>query len=433
MPERVLKSVITCDLEGRIETYNKGAEQLFGYEPDEMIGKKRVSIFSPGQVVLEHVPNWLDTAREQGEFKTRTVFVRKDGSQVAADVRITPTFRNGEQIGYCGVTTPLPDVDPKQVSPPISTITRIFTGLVITRAPFLTASMVPILIGAAWAVARGLLQPFPWGLFALVLVGGVAFQIAANTFNDYFDWTSGTDPANNNYFMPYSGGSRSLELGLISEKGLLRLAWISLGVAVLSGLVLLFVRGPILLFFGFLGAFSAYYYTAPPLRLVARNGLGELLIGLNFGPLMVAGTSFALSGQLSWIDFLAGVPIGLLTIAILWINEFPDAESDASTGKNHMVVTLGKQRARWGYLALLAIAFGLVVFGVGKGIFPLGALLMLGGLPLAISATRVLFHHYNDRSLVKANQATIQLHLLAGLLLATGILLSETLISLIGI
>jgi len=433
MAERVLKSVITCDLEGRIETYNQGAEQFFGYQPDEMIGKKRVSIFSPGQVVLEHVPDWLDTAREQGEFKTRTVFVRKDGSRVAADVRITPTFRNGEQIGYCGVSTPLPDVDPKQVAPTISTATRIFTGLVITRAPFLTASFVPILIGAAWAAARGLVQPFPWALFALVLAGGVSLQVAANTFNDYFDWTSGTDPANNNYFMPYSGGSRSLELGLISERGLLRLAWISLGVAVVSGLALLVVRGPALLLFGLFGAFSAYYYTAPPLRLVARNGLGELLIGLNFGPLMVAGTSFALTGQLSWVDFLAGVPIGLLTIAILWINEFPDAESDASTGKNHLVVTLGKQRARWGYLGLLAVAFGLVIFGVGKGIFPLGALLMLGGLPLAISATRVLFRHYADRSLVKANQTTIQLHILSGLLLAAGIILSETLASFVGL
>ena len=47
-----MKSVITTDMEGRIETYNKGAEQLFGYEPEEVIGKKRVSLFSPGLTVL---------------------------------------------------------------------------------------------------------------------------------------------------------------------------------------------------------------------------------------------------------------------------------------------------------------------------------------------------------------------------------------------
>ena len=68
------KSVITSDMEGRIQTFNKGAEEIFGYKPDEVIGKKRVSLFSPGKTVLEHVPTWLKIASEQGEYKTKTVF-----------------------------------------------------------------------------------------------------------------------------------------------------------------------------------------------------------------------------------------------------------------------------------------------------------------------------------------------------------------------
>ena len=145
-----VKSVITCDLEGRIETFNAGAEQIFGYQPDEVIGKKRVSLFSPGQVVLEHVPNWLKIASHQGNFETNTVFVRRDGTPIAAHVRITPTFRNGQQIGFCGVTELLDNVDPKDAAPQISLMTRIFSWMVITRAPFLTAIIVPILLGAAW-------------------------------------------------------------------------------------------------------------------------------------------------------------------------------------------------------------------------------------------------------------------------------------------
>jgi len=433
MTDKEQKSVITCDMEGRIETYSKGAEQLFGYSPDEVIGKKRVSLFSPGQTVLEHVPNWLKVASEEGEYRTQTVFLRNDGSQVTAEIRITPTFRDDEQIGYCGVTTPLPEVEPSEVAPSISTSTKMSSGLVITRAPFLTASIIPILIGAAWAMARGLATPFPWALFALVMLGGIALHIAANTFNDYFDWTSGTDQANNDYFLPYTGGSRSIELGLISEKGLSRVAWISLIIATLAGLILMAIRGPVLLLFGLFGAFSAYFYTAPPLRLVARKGIGELLIGLNFGPLMVAGTAFVLTGQLSWMDFFAGLPIGLLTTAILWINQFPDAASDAKTGKNHLVVVLGKANARWGYLLLLVTSFGLVIGGVTNGIFPPGALLILGGLPLATSATWVLIRHYNDRSQVKANVATIQLHALAGLLLAAGTFWSSSLTAILGL
>ncbi len=416
-----LTSTITCDLEGRIETYNKGAEQIFQYSADEVIGKKRVSLFSPGLVVLEHVPTWLKIAAEKGEFKTQTVFLRKDGTAFAADIRITPTFKDGRQIGFCGVTTPRPDVDAAKAWPQVSLMTKIFSALVVTRAPFLTATLVPVIIAAAWIAARGLAAPFPWGLFWLVMLGAGAMHVAANTFNDYFDWTSGTDKVNNDYFMPYSGGSRSIELRLISEKGLRRLAFVSLAVASACGLAVLLATGRIwLLAFGAFGAFSTYFYTAPPLRLAARRGLGELLIGLNFGPLMVAGTVYALSGSLTWLDFFIGVPIGLFTTAILWINEFPDLKADEMSGKLNLVVTLGEERARWGYLFILVLAFGLIVLGVAYGWLPIGSLAMLLSLPVAWFTTRTLFRHYRERALIKGNAATIQLHMLAGLLLAIG-------------
>lgn len=417
-----LVSSITCDLEGRIETYNKGAEQIFQYSAEEVIGRKRVSLFSPGLVVLEHVPAWLKIAAEKGEFKTQTVFLRKDGSAFAADIRITPTFKNGRHIGYCGVTTPRPDVDVNRTWPQISWMTKIFSALVVTRAPFLSATVVPVIIGAVWVSSRGLVSPFPWALFWTILLGACAMHIAANTFNDYFDWTSGTDKANNDYFMPFSGGSRSIELGLITEKGLYRLAVAFTIIAAACGLGILASTGRIgLLVFGAFGIFSAYYYTAPPLRLAARRGLGELIIGLNFGPLMVAGTIYALSGSLAWLNFLAGAPIGLLTAAILWINEFPDIKADQLSGKLNLVVTLGQERARWGYLALLVLSFGVIIVGVLLGWFPFGALAMLLSLPIGLFTTRTLFQNYRDRALIKGNAATIQLHMVAGLLLAAGL------------
>jgi 1,4-dihydroxy-2-naphthoate octaprenyltransferase len=423
MLEKKVKSVVVCDLEGRIQTFNQGAQEIFGYAPEEVIDQKRVSLFSPGLIVLEHVPTWLKIAREQGEFKTRTIFLHRDGSPFTADIRITPTFRKGEQIGYCGVTTPVPEIPPEQAIPPVKLSTRLFAWLVVTRAPFLTATLVPILAGAAWVSARGLAQPFPWLQFILVVLGGIALHVSANTFNDYFDWRSGTDQVNNAYFMPYSGGSRSIELGLISEKRLLRLAWVALVVAVLAGLPFLLQRGPVLLLFGLAGVFSAYYYTAPPLRLAARKGLGELVVGLNFGPLMVAGTVFALTGSLSWLDFFVGLPIGLFTTAILWINQFPDLEADALTGKNNLVVVLGRRSARWGYLLLMVAAFGSALLGTLLGYLPYSALLMLAGVPLAFYTTRLLFRHYGERTLIKANSNTILLHLVCGLLLVVGLYL----------
>jgi 1,4-dihydroxy-2-naphthoate octaprenyltransferase len=329
-----------------------------------------------------------------------------------------------EQIGYCGVTTPRYDLPVEAAMPEISPITRVFSWFVITRAPFLTASIIPILVAAAWVVAQGTASPFPWGLFFLTLFGGVALHVAANTFNDYFDWRSGSDPLNNDYFLPYSGGSRSIELGLITPPALFRVAAIALSIAALFGLALVVLGRPWVIAFGLVGAFSAYFYTAPPLRLVAHKGWGELLIGLNFGVLLVGGTVYTLTGTVTWVDFLLGLPIGLLITAILWINQFPDYAADKATGKNNLVVVLGLRNARWGYLLLVVAAFGILLFGIVAGMLPLSILLTFLALPIAAYTTITLFRHYADRSLIKANAYTILLHVAVGLLMVVGLLVA---------
>jgi 1,4-dihydroxy-2-naphthoate octaprenyltransferase len=413
------KSIITCDLEGRIETFSAGAAEIFGYAPEEVIGRKRVSLFSPGLTVLEHVPSWLSKAVKNGSHETQTVFVRKDGTRFPAQIRITPTFKNGRQIGYCGITRALPIGKLAEAAPKISLGTRIFSGLVITRAPFLSASLIPVVMAAAFASGLGL--TWSWLHFWVTFAGVAALHMASNTFNDYFDWKSGTDGQNNDYFLPFSGGSRSIELGLITEKGLWRLSWVLFAVAALCGGWLAFERGAAILAYGAAGAFAGYFYTAPPLRLVARRGLGELLIGLCFGPLMTGGAFTALTGEFSSLALWIGAPVGLLTTAILWINEFPDAESDARTGKNHLVVALGKRAARWGYLALLTGAYMIVGGLVALELISSRASWVAATLPVAVSATWVLFRDYEKRTLVKGNRNTILLQALFGLIMAWAI------------
>lgn len=420
-------SVITCDMEGRIETFGEGAHRLFQYTAEEVVGKKRVSLFSPGEVVLGHVPTWLKTARETGEFETDTVFVRKDGSRFAAHIRVTPTFGqdaagNKVQIGYCGQTRAI-DADPDDIQPRTSLATRIFKGVVIGRLPFLTASLIPALLAAAW-VASGADAPagFPWLHFALVMAGTALLHLAANTFNDYFDWTSGTDEGNNDYFLPFTGGSRSIELGLITPRRLFVVASVALLGAAACGAALAFLDRPLVLAFGAVGALSGFFYTAPPVRLAARRGLGELFVGLNFGPLMTAGAAYALRGTLLPEDFLIGIPMGLLTTAILWVNEFPDTPADVRAGKVHLVAVLGVARARWGYVAIVALAYAVAAALAITGVAPQGSLLVLLAAPLAAWVSVLVVRRYADRSLAKASAATIGVHLLSGLLTAAGLL-----------
>jgi len=414
-------SIITCDIEGRIETFNEHAEKIFGYTADEVIGKKRVSLFSPGMVVLGHVANWLKKAKQNKEgYTTKSTFIRKDGTQFAAEFTCTATMKDGKHIGYCGRTKELVDTSPEETMPKTSLLTKIISIVAITRLPFLSATWIPIIASVVWGIHEELIT-MNWMTFTLVFLGGSFLHLAANTYNDYFDWTSGTDQINNDYFLQLSGGSRAIELGLITEKQLFRLATTFLALAGLAGLIIMLDDKVELLYYGLAGAFSGYFYTGYPLRLVARKGIGEILIGLNYGPLMTMGAIFAMSGIHSWNAFLFGIPLGLLTTAILWINQFPDSKSDEIAGKHHLVVVLGLEKASWGYLILMLAAFGSIYALYTYDIVEQGALLSLLGLPIALYYSYQVICNYNTRELAGANWGTIGIHAITGILLIIGL------------
>ena len=415
------KSTITCDMEGRILTMNDGAEQVFGYPKEELIGKKRVSIFSPGEIVLQNVEGWLDEAVKKGEYIGKTYFIKKNKEKFNAKIRITPTFANGKdkaQTGYCGVT----EVIEENVDVPINFSTKLIKGLAITRMPFTSASILPILaVGAYFAgVGDGLFNILN---FVLCILGVLIAHLSVNVLNDYFDYKDGTDEENNDYFQQVSGGSRAIELGLITLAGTKRLGIILTIVALLIGGVILFSTNPAnvdaVLMITLIGLFLGYFYTAPPLRLVARRGLGELTIFLTFGPLITLGTAFAIfNGDLSMAQehlmncLYIGIPMGLLTTNILLINEFPDMKSDTKTNKNHLVVTFGKKASRWIYLLILGLtAYTTLMLadsvGSEKLLIPLAILVLYGGYVFSI-----LFKKYESRELVAANWGTITLQAL---------------------
>ena len=417
---KAIKSVITCDLDGKLESYSEGAQELFGYTPKEVIGKVRVSDFSDGQVVLGHVVGWLDEAVKNGVWEGDTVFLHKDGHEIPCHIKITPTKgKDGEHIGYCGVTSPLEDRTADQVRPQISLMTKIFTWLVIMRLPFLTATFVPIFVGAAVAHLAGF--DVSWSWLALTVLGGSLLHIGTNTANDYFDHTSGTDEANYNYMVPFSGGSRSIQMGLISARGMLTVSIVSFALSAMVGLPLIQKAGLPVLWLGLIGFISGFFYTAPPFRFASRKGLGELLIGLNFGPLMVAGSALIQTGRLLPEAFLAGIPIGLLVAAIVYVNEFPDHDGDKATGKDTLIVVFGPEKARIGYVLLVAGAFVSIVVMALNGTFPMLTLIALLASYFGVKAIQVLYKYYDDRLLQPANAGTINMHFITGVLFCIGI------------
>ena len=412
-----MKSIITCDMEGIILTMNTGAEKIFGYQKHELIGKKRVSLFSPGEIVLQNVESWLDIASKKGEYSGKTIFINKDGEKINARISITPTYskdKNKAQNGYCGVT----EVIDENVEVPISMSTKIIKLLAITRMPFTSASLLPIFLAASYFYSINTNSFSVINLF-LSTVGVLFAHLSTNMFNDYFDNIDGTDSGNYNYFQQVSGGSRAIELGLISITKTKSSAILLMFIAVLFGIITLFnsyidnIIPTVIITITAL--FLGYFYTAPPIRLVARNGLGEFSIFTVFGPLMILGTGFAIFNGNFFVSsyfndlLLLSFPIGLLTTNILLINEFPDYEGDLKTGKNHLVVTFGKKNSRYIYLINLFI-ISLITFYSAITINPILFLPLLFVLIYGYKITKYIFKNYNKRSLVKANWDTIKLH-----------------------
>ena len=162
-----------------------------------------------------------------------------------------------------------------------------------TRLPFLTATFVPVLLGiavAAWA------DGFSWWLALLTVIGGACIHLGLNVANDVFDTHSGADEANVNPTQ-FSGGSRVILYGLVSmrQMALLSLAFYAVGIGI--GVFLAATSGWGLLWIGVAGALISLFYTAPPLQLVHR-GLGEICVGLGFGPIMALGAYFVQTGAL---------------------------------------------------------------------------------------------------------------------------------------
>jgi 1,4-dihydroxy-2-naphthoate octaprenyltransferase len=283
------------------------------------------------------------------------------------------------------------------------------------RAPFLTASIVPVLLGTsiAWSTTGTF---YPW-IFLLTLLASLLIHLGTNVINDYSDSKSGNDEANREFVRPFSGGSRVIQLGLLSRLEVLSGSLLLFFASAIIGFYLAWTRGPLILVLGAIGLVSGAFYTGRPFNW-AKRGLGELMIGLNFGILMTLGAYYVQTQSFAWLPVIAAIPVSLLIIAVVYINEFPDYNADRQVGKKTLVVRLGREKAVIFYYLFLAGAYLSLVAGIVTGALPLSALLGLIPLPLAIRAIQYARkYHSSSFDLVPANALTVTSHLATGLLL----------------
>ncbi len=287
--------------------------------------------------------------------------------------------------------------------------------LMAARLRTLPAAVAPVIVGTALA---GYLGDFHVLRLIAALVGAIFIQVGTNLSNDYSDARRGADTEDR------LGPVRVTAGGLVPPQRVLVATYVSFGVAVLAGIYLIAVAGPLLLLIGAASILAGVLYTGGP-RPYGYEGLGELFVFLFFGIVAVAGSFFVQVRHLHWEAFALAVPVGLLAAAILVVNNVRDIDTDRRAGKKTLAVRLGRERTRVLYAVMV---YGAYVLAPVTWLFgPLDAWLLLPflSLPIALPLVRSVRNRTDGPALNGALAQTGMLQLAFCMLLAAGVLLSR--------
>jgi 1,4-dihydroxy-2-naphthoate octaprenyltransferase len=305
------------------------------------------------------------------------------------------------------------------------------------RPRTLPAAIAPVLVGSAaayWqmedacviatdatggpAIAAVLCEPdFRWLAFVAALVGSIFIQIGTNLANDYSDAKRGADTADR------LGPVRVTSSGLVAPRRVLYATWLAFGVAVVAGIYLATVAGPVILAIGAVSIAAGVLYTGGP-RPYGYAGMGELFVFLFFGLVAVNGSYYVQLEQLDWLPFLISISIGLLSTAILVVNNIRDIDTDRRAGKRTLAVRLGRERTRKLYVTLVGGAYPVLAVGLTAADGPAAGLIALLSAPLAIAPARAVLGATDGPSLNRALAQTGSLLAVFSLLLTAGLLIA---------
>jgi 1,4-dihydroxy-2-naphthoate octaprenyltransferase len=274
------------------------------------------------------------------------------------------------------------------------------------RPRTLPAGIVPVIVGTAAAE-----RVIAWRFMAALVVG-VSIQIAVNYANDYFDGVKGIDTP------VRSGPRRATASGLVAPARMKVAMILSFGVAAVAGAALAAAVNPALLLVGAACFVAALGYSGGP-RPYASSGLGELFVFLFFGLVATVGSAYVQDERISGVAVAAAIPVGLLAVAILVVNNLRDIEGDKAAGKITLAARLGESRTTrlFDVIVLVSLLSLGIVASAARSAWPWLALL---SLPLVQRARRSVV----DRAFGPALAATAQLELAFGVLLAAALWLS---------
>lgn len=277
------------------------------------------------------------------------------------------------------------------------------------------ASVIPILVGAMYAMA---FYPgeIAWILFPVSLIAGILFHTGTNLVSEYFDYKKQVDRVDT------YGSSRVLVDKILDPRKVLWAGILTFAVGFLLGLVLVMYRGQDMLILGLIGLLGGFFYTGFPVG-YKYFALGDILVFLLMGPLMVIGTYFAMTGEYGWDIFLISIPIGMLVAAILCANNIRDIMHDSDAKIKTMAIFFGIKGAKIEYYFLVIGAFVSVILLVVFGeLHSISLIVLLSIKPAIDNIKRITQAEVSQPEKIKISDIqTAQHHLMFGVLYAASL------------
>jgi len=285
----------------------------------------------------------------------------------------------------------------------------------VIRVRFLLASIIAVSVGLAlhWS-QNGSLDYFD---VILTFAGVLALHASVDLLNDYWDFKRGIDTKTTRTKM--SGGTGVLPEGLLKPSSVYRAGVVFLIIGSLIGSYFVITDGILIAIILGFAILSIYFYSTK----IVDSGLGEFFVAVK-GSMIVMGTFFIQSGEVTVESILAGIVIGTLSSLVLFIASFPDHDADKSKGRKTLVIVVGKEKAIKLFWLFPLVSYVVILIGVSVNLFPLLSLISLLSFPLMIKSGLGLQKNYDTiDNLVPFMSSTLQFSRLTGILFALSFLI----------
>jgi len=285
----------------------------------------------------------------------------------------------------------------------------------VIRVRFLLASIIAVSVGLAlhWS-QNGSIDYLD---IILTFAGVLALHASVDLLNDYWDFKRGIDTKTTRTKM--SGGTGVLPEGLLKPSSVYRAGVLFLIIGSLIGSYFVITNGILIAIILGFAILSIYFYSTK----IVDSGLGEFFVAVK-GSMIVIGTFFIQSGEVTVESILAGIIIGTLSSLVLFIASFPDHDADKSKGRKTLVIIVGKKKAVKLFWLFPLVSYVIILIGVSVNLFPFLSLISLLSFPLMIKSGLGLQKNYDAiDNLVPFMSSTLQFSRLTGILFALSFLI----------